>query len=125
MRQPRSGIGEIQITAGLISSAVDIPLSMAFGMFALVSLGDKYFAYGAMAGLVSAIIAGLVCVLVIARTSTRRASPRRFSWASCCCTPPTQPPGPWPVRPESGLEAGLAKSASETPAECAPRLAVL
>ena len=33
-----------EITAGLISSAVAIPLSMAFGMFALVSLGDKYFA---------------------------------------------------------------------------------
>lgn len=39
-----------EITAGLISSAVAIPLSMAFGMFAFVSLGDEYFAYGAMAG---------------------------------------------------------------------------
>jgi hypothetical protein len=28
-----------EITAGLISSAIAIPLSMAFGMFALVSLG--------------------------------------------------------------------------------------
>ena len=35
---------------------------MAFGMFAFVSLGDEYFAYGAMAGLVSAVIAGVVCV---------------------------------------------------------------
>jgi MFS superfamily sulfate permease-like transporter len=37
---------------------------MAFGMFAFVSLGDEYFAYGAMAGLVSAVIAGFVCVLL-------------------------------------------------------------
>lgn len=27
---------------------------MAFGKFAFVSLGDEYFAYGAMAGLISA-----------------------------------------------------------------------
>ena len=30
-----------EITAGLVSSAVAIPLSMAFGMFAFVSLGDE------------------------------------------------------------------------------------
>jgi len=64
-----------EITAGLISSAVAIPLSMAFGMFAFVSLGDEYFAYGAMAGLVSTVIAGLVCVLVGDR-STRIYAPR-------------------------------------------------
>jgi SulP family sulfate permease len=52
-----------EITAGLISSAVAIPLAMAFGMFAFVSLGDNYFAYGALAGLVSAVVAGFVCVL--------------------------------------------------------------
>ena len=52
-----------EITAGLVSSAVAIPLSMAFGMFAFVSLGDEYFAYGAMAGIVSAVVAGFVCVL--------------------------------------------------------------
>ena len=33
---------------------------MAFGMFAFVTLGDEYFAYGAMAGLISAVIAGVV-----------------------------------------------------------------
>ena len=64
-----------EITAGLVSSAVAIPLSMAFGMFAFVSLGDEYFAYGAMAGLVSAVIAGLVCVLIGDR-STRIYAPR-------------------------------------------------
>ena len=64
-----------EVTAGLVSSAVAIPLSMAFGMFAFVSLGDEYFAYGAMAGLVSTVIAGLVCVLIGDRT-TRIYAPR-------------------------------------------------
>src|SRR3954451_14860683 len=52
------------VIAGLVSSAVAIPLAMAFGMFAFVSLGDEYFAYGAMAGLISTVIAALVCVLI-------------------------------------------------------------
>jgi SulP family sulfate permease len=63
------------IIAGLVSSAVAIPLAMAFGMFAFVTLGDEYFAYGAMAGLVSAVIAGLVCVALGDR-STRIYAPR-------------------------------------------------
>ena len=42
----------------------DLPLAMAIGMFAFFTLGDDYFAYGAMAGLISAVIAGLVCVLL-------------------------------------------------------------
>jgi len=48
---------------------------MAFGMFAFVPLGDEYFAYGAMAGLVSAVIAGVICVLLGDR-STRVYAPR-------------------------------------------------
>jgi MFS superfamily sulfate permease-like transporter len=40
----------IDVIAGLVSSTVAIPLAMAFGMFAFVTLGDEYFAYGAMAG---------------------------------------------------------------------------
>jgi len=48
---------------------------MAFGMFAFVTLGDEYFAYGAMAGLISAVIAGLVCLLLGDR-STRIYAPR-------------------------------------------------
>ena len=63
------------IIAGLVSSTVAIPLAMAFGMFAFVTLGDEYFAYGAMAGLISAVIAGLVCVLLGDR-STRVYAPR-------------------------------------------------
>ena len=54
----------IDVIAGLVSSTLAIPLAMAFGMFAFVTLGDEYFAYGAMAGLVSAVIAGFVCVLL-------------------------------------------------------------
>src|SRR4051812_20143565 len=54
----------LDVIAGLVSSTVAIPLAMAFGMFAFVTLGDEYFAYGAMAGLVSAVIAGCICVLL-------------------------------------------------------------
>ncbi|SHG03982.1 sulfate permease, SulP family [Bradyrhizobium erythrophlei] len=63
------------IVGGLVSSAVAIPLAMAFGMFAFVTLGDEYFAYGAMAGLISAVTAGFVCVLLGDR-STRVYAPR-------------------------------------------------
>ena len=63
------------IIAGLVSSTVAIPLAMAFGMFAFVTLDDEYFAYGAMAGLISAVIAGLVCVLLGDRL-TRVYAPR-------------------------------------------------
>src|SRR5260370_14987507 len=62
------------VAAGLVSSTVAIPLAMAFGMFAFVSLGDAYFAYGAMAGLVSAAIPGVACVVLRDR-STRVFAP--------------------------------------------------
>jgi SulP family sulfate permease len=65
----------VDVIAGLVSSTLAIPLAMAFGMFAFVTLGDQYFAYGAMAGLISAAIAGLVCVLLGDR-STRVYAPR-------------------------------------------------
>jgi SulP family sulfate permease len=76
-RTPIPGVAtaHVEITAGLVSSAVAIPLAMAFGMFAFVTLGDEYFAYGAMAGLISAVIAGLVCLLLGDR-STRIYAPR-------------------------------------------------
>src|SRR6266550_3517872 len=63
------------VAAGLVSSTVAIPLAMAFGMFAFVSLGDEYFAYGAMAGLISAVFAGVTCV-VLGDRSTRVYAPR-------------------------------------------------
>jgi len=72
---PGDATARSDILAGLVSSAVAIPLAMAFGMFAFVTLGDEYFAYGAMAGLLSAVIAGLVCVLLGDR-STRVYAPR-------------------------------------------------
>jgi SulP family sulfate permease len=50
------------IGGGIVSAAVAIPLSIGFGMFAFVTLGDEYFAHGALAGLMSALIAGVVCV---------------------------------------------------------------
>src|ERR1700694_4474904 len=76
-RAPLLGIATPRndIFAGLVSSAVAIPLAMAFGMFAFVTLGDEYFAYGAMAGLISAVIAGVVSVLLGDR-STRVYAPR-------------------------------------------------
>src|SRR6266704_4765814 len=49
---------------GLVSSAIAIPLAIGYGMFAFVALGDEYFAYGAVAGLLSALNAGFVCVLL-------------------------------------------------------------
>jgi SulP family sulfate permease len=72
---PGAATARGDIFAGLVSSAVAIPLAMAFGMFAFVTLGDEYFAYGAMAGLVSAVIAGFVCVALGDR-STRVYAPR-------------------------------------------------
>src|SRR3954466_11784154 len=66
------------VVAGLVSSTVAIPLAMAFGMFAFVTLGDEYFAYGAMAGLMSAFIAGVVCV-VLGDRSTRLYAPGRLA----------------------------------------------
>jgi hypothetical protein len=68
-RIPIFGVASVltDIIAGLVSSTIAIPLAMAFGMFAFVTLGDDYFAYGAMEGLISAVIAGLVCVLLGSR----------------------------------------------------------
>src|SRR5258706_8720497 len=63
------------VVAGLVSSTVAIPLAMAFGMFAFVTLGDEYFAYGAMAGMISAGIAGVFFVVLRDR-STRVYAPR-------------------------------------------------
>jgi SulP family sulfate permease len=58
------------IVGGLVSAAVAIPLAMGFGMFALVSLGDKYLANGALAGLCTAFFVGSVSVLLGDNTTT-------------------------------------------------------
>ena len=52
------------IVGGLVSAGVAIPLAMGFGMFALVSFGDEYFASGALAGLITALVVGVVSVLL-------------------------------------------------------------
>jgi sulfate permease, SulP family len=58
------------LAGGLVSSAVAIPLAIGFGMFAFVTLGDEYFAWGAVAGLISALVGGVVCVLLGDRSTT-------------------------------------------------------
>src|SRR6266568_3348287 len=64
MSDHRMGSLRSDIAGGLVSSAIAIPLAIGYGMFAFVALGDEYFAYGAIAGLISALIAGFVCVLL-------------------------------------------------------------
>ena len=52
---------------GLMSSTLAIPLALGYGMFVFISLGDEYFAQGARAGVVSAFVVGIVCLLLGAR----------------------------------------------------------
>jgi SulP family sulfate permease len=58
------------LRGGAISALVAIPLAMGFGMFAFVALGEAYFGHGVLAGLWSAFIAGVVCVLTGNRATT-------------------------------------------------------
>lgn len=58
------------VAGGLVSSTVAIPLAIGFGMFAFITLGDEYFANGAIAGLISAFVAGVLCVVFGDRTTT-------------------------------------------------------
>jgi MFS superfamily sulfate permease-like transporter/CRP-like cAMP-binding protein len=63
---PHSWLSNVRndVLGGLVSAAVAIPLAMGFGMFALVSLGDKYFANGALAGLLAAFVVAIVSVIL-------------------------------------------------------------
>jgi MFS superfamily sulfate permease-like transporter len=47
-----------------MAAAVGVPLALGFGMFVFVTLGDDYFAHGALAGMISALVAGAVIVLL-------------------------------------------------------------
>jgi sulfate permease, SulP family len=58
------------IFGGLVSAAIAIPLAMGYGMFAFSSLGENYFADGALAGLAAASIIPIVCVLLGDKTTT-------------------------------------------------------
>lgn len=58
------------LAGGLVSAAVSIPLALGFGMFVFVSLGDAYFARGAVAGLIAAFVAGAVNIFLGDGTGT-------------------------------------------------------
>src|ERR1700691_6182073 len=58
------------VVGGLVSAAIAIPLAMGYGMFAFASLGEDYFADGALAGLAAALVVAVVCVLLGDRTTT-------------------------------------------------------
>jgi sulfate permease, SulP family len=58
------------IVGGIVSAVVATPLAMGYGMFAFVALGENYFASGALAGLYTAVIVAIVCVLLGDRSTT-------------------------------------------------------
>ena len=58
------------VFGGLVSAAVAIPLAMGYGMFALSALGEHYFADGALAGLATAFVVAVACVVLGDRTTT-------------------------------------------------------
>lgn len=58
------------LTGGLVSAALALPLAVGYGMFAFGALGDSYFAHGALAGLYAAVIVGFACVVFGDRTTT-------------------------------------------------------
>ena len=58
-----------ELIGGLVSAAVSIPLAMGYGMFAFVALGNEYFPDGALAGLLTAAVVGIVCVLLGDKTA--------------------------------------------------------
>lgn len=58
------------IEGGLVSALLAVPLTIGFGMFAFVSLGEGYFANGAIAGIFTAFILCVVCVLLGDKSTT-------------------------------------------------------
>lgn len=70
MSHPWLGNLRADITGGVMSAVVAIPLAIGFGMFAFVSLGDAYFAYGVLAGLYAAFTVALVSVFMGDKTTT-------------------------------------------------------
>jgi SulP family sulfate permease len=58
------------MVGGLVSAAIAIPLAMGYGMFAFTSLGENYFADGAIAGLTTALVMAVVCVALGDKTTT-------------------------------------------------------
>jgi sulfate permease, SulP family len=70
MKHPWGSNVRYDVLGGLVSAAVGIPLAMGYGMFALVPLGDKYFANGALAGLYAAFFVALVSIALGDKTTT-------------------------------------------------------
>ena len=68
--KPWLGALRQDVIGGFVSASVAIPLSLGYGMFAFVALGDRYFTYGVVAGLLSALLVGLVAVLLKDRSLT-------------------------------------------------------
>ncbi len=58
-----------EFAGGFSSAVVTLPLSIGFGLFALTPLGERFAAYGVLAGLYSAIIVALVAVLLRTKSS--------------------------------------------------------
>src|SRR5580658_1593511 len=58
------------VFGGLVSAAVGIPLAMGYGMFAFAPLGENYFEDGALAGIATAFIVAVACVLLGDKTTT-------------------------------------------------------
>jgi SulP family sulfate permease len=55
---------------GFVSAAIAIPLAMGYGMFAFASFGESYFADGALAGLTTAFVVAILCVVLGDKTTT-------------------------------------------------------
>jgi sulfate permease, SulP family len=55
---------------GIVSAAIAIPLAMGYGMFAFASFGESYFADGALAGLTTAFVVAILCVVLGDKTTT-------------------------------------------------------
>jgi sulfate permease, SulP family len=60
----------VDVIGGLVSAAIAIPLAMGYGMFAFTSLGESYFADGAIAGLTTALVVAVICVALGDKTTT-------------------------------------------------------
>src|SRR5277367_2732854 len=58
------------VFGGLASAAIAIPLAMGYGMFAFAPLGENYFEDGARAGIATAFVVAIACVLLGDRTTT-------------------------------------------------------
>jgi sulfate permease, SulP family len=58
------------IEGGFVSALLAVPLTIGFGMFAFVALGEEYFANGAIAGIFTGFILCIVCVLLGDKTTT-------------------------------------------------------